>query len=185
MLSCLANIKTNALGFSVEKKEILHTNNDTGSQTSQNTPLDLLDISNDLNSLTTPKKSFKCLAVETLLSSVSDDVNVKPRSCGKIIRTPYKLHLKSRKPSTQQQRSKLKSKLKGASIYASKKNSIRSSQQVSSASRKKSSVFTASSIPNPNHSTGKECPKVTSSDSTSLIKKTYRDRQIFIFSMHT
>ena len=159
--------KANALGFSIEKKEILHTKNDTDSQTSQNTPLDLLGISNDLNS---PKKSFKCLAVETLLSSsVSDDVNVKPRSCGKQIRTPYKLHLKSRKPLTQQQHSKLKSKLKGASIHASKKNSISSSQQVSSASRKKSSVFTASSIPNPNHSTGKECPKVTSSDSTSLI----------------
>ena len=114
--------KANALGFSIEKKEILHTNNDTDSQTSPNTPLDLLDISNDLNSLPTSKNSFKCLAVETLLSSsVSDDVNVKPRSCGKKIRTPYKLHLKSREPSTQQQRTKLKSKLKGASIHASKK----------------------------------------------------------------
>ena len=50
--------KANALGFSIEKKEILHTKNDTDSQTSQNTPLDLLDISNDLNSLPTPKKIF-------------------------------------------------------------------------------------------------------------------------------
>ena len=88
------------------------------------------DAKDVLNVCSTGKNQVKVQCDLCLSSSVSDDVNVKPRSCGKKIRTPYKLQLKSRKPSIQQQRSKLKSTLKGASIHASKQNSISSSQQV-------------------------------------------------------
>jgi len=141
-----------------------------------------LDALNDLNSLPTPKKPFKCPVVETVLSSqICDDVNVRSRPCTKT-HAP-KLHLKSRKPSTRQL-SKLKSKFKCASIHASKTNSTSSFEQVSSASEKKASVTIASSVSNPRHGAGKECITGTASDSTSMLMKKLTDIEKYSFSPH-
>ena len=76
--------RANSLGFSITMKETLHTKNDTDYLSSQSSPkiqFDLFDVSNDLNLLPTPKRSFKgsTIVTETLSPShASHDVK-KPK----------------------------------------------------------------------------------------------------------
>ena len=116
--------RANSLGFSIKKKETLHTKNGTELSHSQSSQFDLFDVSNDLNLLPTPKRSFKCSTIVTETLSpfhASHDIK-KPKPITRMHASmpSCQMYLKSRKLSAL--KTKL-TKLKCASIHISNKTS--------------------------------------------------------------